>query len=160
MSAVGKDAGGSNQDFDLNIAPIIDCFTVLITYLLVSASFLTLNILDIGVAANGESPPPEVNTVIPDPPVMFALEIAAGGVITLKISGGPKHLEQSFPIAGGPGGAWDVSSALAKVSQSMTLYPKVQEISVTADPTVRYKDIIKVLDPMKKVMPKVYLAGK
>ena len=47
--------GNSNQDFDLNLAPIIDCFTVLITYLLVSASFISLNSLDVGIAATGDT---------------------------------------------------------------------------------------------------------
>src|ERR1700722_16150519 len=38
-------------DFELNIASVIDCFTVLIVYLLLSASFITLGVLDVQVAA-------------------------------------------------------------------------------------------------------------
>ena len=41
------------KDFDLNLAPIIDCMTVLITFMLASASFLSIGILDAGVAAAG-----------------------------------------------------------------------------------------------------------
>jgi biopolymer transport protein ExbD len=35
--------GGNGQEVELNITPIIDCFTVLITFLLASASFLSLH---------------------------------------------------------------------------------------------------------------------
>lgn len=46
---------GGSQDFDINLAPIIDCFTVLITFMLVSASFLAIGIFDAGVEAAGTS---------------------------------------------------------------------------------------------------------
>lgn len=158
MSAVSREAGGSNQDFELNIAPIIDCFTVLITYLLVSASFLTLNILDIGVAASGVAPTP-AETQPQAPPVSFAITLDAQRVITLKVTGGPRNLDLSYPVPGGPNGAWNIAGAVAKVSEAMRYWPDVREISVTADPTIRYREIIHLLDPLKKLMPKVYLAG-
>ena len=50
MSA-GNFEGSGGQDFELNLASLIDCFTVLITFLLASASFLSVGILDAGVAA-------------------------------------------------------------------------------------------------------------
>lgn len=158
MSAVSKEAGGSNQEFDLNIAPIIDCFTVLITYLLVSASFLTLNILDIGVAASGIAPP-AAETPPPTPPVSFAVSLSAQRVITLKVTGGPRDLDLSYPIAPFPTGDWNIAGAVAKVTEAERYWPDVKEINVSADPTVRYREIIHLLDPLKKVMPKVYLAG-
>ena len=37
----------SGQDVDLNITPIIDCFTVLITFLLASASFLSIGFFEV-----------------------------------------------------------------------------------------------------------------
>ena len=45
----GKRKHAGETDFELNLASIIDCFTVLITYLLVSASFISLGILDVSV---------------------------------------------------------------------------------------------------------------
>ncbi|NDF14013.1 hypothetical protein EB061_01655 [bacterium] len=43
MSAGG---GGGEGDVELNIAPIVDCFTVLIAYMLVSMSFIQLSIFE------------------------------------------------------------------------------------------------------------------
>lgn len=158
MSAVSKEAGGSNQDFDLNIAPIIDCFTVLITYLLVSASFLTLNILDIGVAASGVAPL-QAETQPQAPPVSFAVTLGAQRIITLKVTGGARNLDLNYPVPATPSGDWDIAGAVGKVTEAMRYWPDVKEISVSADPAVRYREIIHLLDPLKKVMPKVYLAG-
>ena len=42
---------GVELDFDLNLAPIIDCFTVLITFLLISASYISINIIEASVAS-------------------------------------------------------------------------------------------------------------
>ena len=39
----------TSQDFDVNITPIIDSFTVLITFMLASASFLSVGIFDAGI---------------------------------------------------------------------------------------------------------------
>ena len=37
---------GGSLDFELNLAPIIDCLVVLITFMLASASFLSISIFD------------------------------------------------------------------------------------------------------------------
>jgi biopolymer transport protein ExbD len=50
--------GGNSQDADINLAPIIDCFTVLIAFMLVSASFLSIGVLDAGIAAAYNLPKP------------------------------------------------------------------------------------------------------
>jgi biopolymer transport protein ExbD len=39
-------SSSNSQDVDINITPIIDCFTVLITFLLASASFLSIGFLE------------------------------------------------------------------------------------------------------------------
>src|SRR4051812_11950923 len=60
--------GHQSQDFELNITSIIDTFTVLITFMLASASFLSIGLLDAGITAGGESAstekPPSVNVEI------------------------------------------------------------------------------------------------
>src|SRR3954469_12585388 len=64
--------GGSgkhqSQDFELNITSIIDTFTVLITFMLASASFLSIGIFDAGISAGGDAAtatkPPSVNVEV------------------------------------------------------------------------------------------------
>src|SRR3954469_14560582 len=72
MSAGAALPGGSgknqSQDFELNITSIIDTFTVLITFMLASASFLSIGLLDAGISAGGDTAssakPPSVNVEI------------------------------------------------------------------------------------------------
>src|SRR3954465_141066 len=101
MSAIQGDGG---QDFDLNLAPIIDCFTVLITYLLVSASFISLTALDVGVAAAGQADP---NAVQPKTiPFNLSVQLAESRAIALKITGGPKSIDVTVPVPA-TAGSWD-----------------------------------------------------
>src|SRR4051812_14599722 len=96
MSAISS---GSGQDIDLNIAPIIDCFTVLITYLLVSASFLSLAVLEVGVAASGDmAPPVEVPLKPVDPPLSLSVMMKQQGGFEVKLTGGEKNLNLVIPI--------------------------------------------------------------
>jgi biopolymer transport protein ExbD len=46
----GRKSKGASQDFDLNLAPIIDCITVLIAFILISTSFISIGLLDAGIA--------------------------------------------------------------------------------------------------------------
>ena len=71
MSAGG---GGGEGDVELNLAPIVDCFTVLIAYLLVSMSFISLSIFEAGVAAT--SPESASVEVVPPPPGEIPLNLA------------------------------------------------------------------------------------
>ena len=45
--------GELEQDFELNIASIIDCFVVLIAFILISTSFFSIGILDAEVSGGG-----------------------------------------------------------------------------------------------------------
>ena len=49
MNSPGTSDGG--QDFELNLASIIDCLTVIIAFLLLSSSFVSYGTLDTAVAA-------------------------------------------------------------------------------------------------------------
>lgn len=56
-----KISDSGSHDVELNLAPIIDCLTVLITFMLISASFLSIGILEASVASpNSNAKPPEV----------------------------------------------------------------------------------------------------
>jgi biopolymer transport protein ExbD len=154
MSAGG---GGSNQDVELNLAPIIDCFTVLITYLLVTASFITLASVDVSVSATNPSgaPPPAADA---PPPMSMAMELKAGGEIGIQIRGGTEKKAIAYTVSAG-GGSWDIAALTTKLEEIQQKWPSLTEVSITAEPTVIYKDIVNVLHEIQNVMPKVYISG-
>ncbi len=58
----------SSTEVELNITPIIDCFTVLITFLLASASFLSIGFFEAstpGTSAPADgTPPPDLEAMV------------------------------------------------------------------------------------------------
>jgi biopolymer transport protein ExbD len=149
--------GDSGQDVELNLAPIIDCFTVLITYLLVTASFLSLAALDVGVSATGTSTPPPVADNTP-PPMVMSLEAMANGDIKINVRGGVSGREYPYLVRGAAGER-DENQLLSRLEEIKKKWPEITEASVSAEPTVVYKDIVKVIKKVQEAMPKVMIAS-
>lgn len=155
MSAGG---GESGQDVELNLAPIIDCFTVLITYLLVTASFISLAALDVGVSATGTSSAPAPVPSGP-PPMVMTLEMQSNGFIEIKVKGGESASEYVFHVPPNAAGERNEDELLAKLNEVQTRWPELKEASVSAEPAVIYKDMVKVIRKIQETMPKVYISG-
>jgi biopolymer transport protein ExbD len=155
MSASVGDGNGG--DVELNLAPIIDCFTVLITYLLVTASFISLAAVDVGVSATGTA---AANPAEPQgpPPMVMTLEVKAGGAIDIKVRGGVKNSEFTFPVSAANGGR-NYEELLTKLTDVSSRWPDLKEASVSADPSVQYKEIVKVIRKIQETMPKVFISG-
>jgi len=149
--SVGGDDGG--QDFEINLAPIIDCFTVLITYMLVSASFLSLNMLDVGVSTTSDQPAAQTDAA---PQMSLALELDANHQLQLQLSG---EETKTYPIAatGPTGNDWNYDALKSDIAEVRQKYPSLTEISVKAQPVVDYKEIVDVVGQLKGSIPKVYL---
>lgn len=148
------DSGGGGQDFDLNLAPIIDCFTVLITYLLVSASFLSLSIFDVGVAASGASTSPNPKA----PPHTITLQMHESKVIDIRVNGGSENLALVIPI-NGRGTEWDFVAVTTRLEELKKRYPEVTEVSLTAENHIIYKEVVLAIETLRKTNPKIFLAS-
>lgn len=145
MSA-GSNDSGEGQDFELNLAPIIDCFTVLITYMLVSASFISIDMLEVSVAAS--TPPSETTPPPPtDPTTSVSAMLMGDGRVLFEITGKdqPTHLEA---LSG---------DIIMRGEEIRKRWPTVKEINVKAEPGVQYKQIIKTVEDLKKPFVKVFL---
>jgi biopolymer transport protein ExbD len=146
----------SNQEVDLNLAPIIDCFTVLITYLLVTASFLTLSAVDVGVSAAGTGAPTPPSDA--PPPWVMSIAIQTGGEMAIEVRGGPDSKLFKFKVPTNAGTS-DLERLTAQLIDIQKKWPTLSEVSVTAEPTVIYKTIVSVIHEIQNLMPKVYISG-
>ncbi|MBC7397555.1 MAG: biopolymer transporter ExbD [Bdellovibrionales bacterium] len=155
MSAGGSGAEG---DVDLNIAPIVDCFTVLIAYLLVSMSFISLGIFEAGVAATG----PAVEAPAEDPPplmpISFSVALSSENSLELKLTGGKEKLNEVITL-NPKGNVPDLDTLKLKIGEMKAAHPMLKEANISAGPTVRYKSIIKIIEAVKTKLPKVFLAS-
>jgi biopolymer transport protein ExbD len=150
-SVGGGSRGSHSQDFELNLASIIDCFTVLIAFMLASTAFLSIGILDAGVAAAGNT---ATDNSAP-PPVNLALQLSATKGLTIKVSGKVNTTE----TVASNNGAWDLEQMTGKLNALHQQWPTVNAITLTADNTVEYQDVIKTMDTVRKTIPVVLLGG-
>src|SRR4051812_44310285 len=80
---LGRASGlGGSLDFELNLAPVIDCLTVLIGFVMISVVFASVRILDIGVGAGAME-----TTAQKSPSVKVVVELAATGMMQIKVTG-------------------------------------------------------------------------
>jgi biopolymer transport protein ExbD len=152
------DNSGGSQEVELNLAPIIDCFTVLITYLLVTASFLTFAAVDVGVSANNPSaaaPPPPLDD---KKPLTMTMDVDMNHQIILKVSGGDLKSDYELKVPG-KGDTWDAATLEKHLQDISARWAKLTEVSVSAAPTVKYKELVNVINATQKTMPKVFISG-
>lgn len=142
--------GGTGQDFDLNIAPIIDCFTVLIAYLLISASFVSIGVFDVGVSTVSEVASPSAPS---DPKPSMSVEIGGGHSLEIRLSGAESASIRVEPR----GGKRNFEGLMERIRQLRERWPSLDETSVTADPGVEYVEIIRTVEALKKEIPKVFV---
>jgi biopolymer transport protein ExbD len=152
-SSIGE---GNNQDCELNLAPIIDCFTVLITYLLVTASFISLSSLDVGVSASGTA---SETTPSGPPPFYLTLQIKLSNELTLKIGGGTLTKEVEISVPAQANGAYDMDMLRRRFEQIQKKYPSLEEVSIGAEPTIPYKELVHVINDVRKSIPKIFISS-
>ena len=141
---------GGGQDVELNLAPIIDCFTVLIAFMLVSASFLSIGLLDAGIAAAGPStdnatPPPVSIEVIIKNELGFQVKVTGKENRTFSVPAKAKTL--------------DLDSLAAQLKPLQEKWKSVTGATISADADVEYKDVIRTMEITRKSFPAVALGG-
>ncbi|MBC7691510.1 MAG: biopolymer transporter ExbD [Methylotenera sp.] len=143
---------GNGQDFELNLASIIDCFTVLIAFMLASASFLSIGILDAGIAAAGAT---TASTGTP-PAVNVTVELKPGQVLQVVVSG---KRNDKILINPGSDQKWDLEKLTAQLKTLKGQWPDLNSATLVADNDVQYRDVVLTMDVTRKTLPAVMLGG-
>jgi biopolymer transport protein ExbD len=151
ISEGGGSRGSQSQDFELNLASIIDCFTVLIAFMLASTAFISIGILDAGVAAAGAT---AADNSAP-PPVNISVELGKDKGIALKVTG--KSTTNQTIVA--KDGSWNMAEMTDKLTALHQQWPTVNAITLTADNSVEYKDVVLTMENVRKTIPVVLLGG-
>lgn len=133
------------SDFELNLTPIVDCFTVLITYLLISASFISLGMLSITVVAPSEE---SITTPIP-PAITVTVYLKPQGEYLIETET-PGASKESKTIS-------DASSLLQFLSQIKEKFPTLETLLLTSDDQIEYKHIVKLVEKLKDLFPTIAL---
>jgi biopolymer transport protein ExbD len=121
---------------ELMLVPMIDIFTVLVTFLLMTAVFSRITIMELELPSADGGPA----TAEPE----FRLEV-------ILRSEGFELTNGTAVIATVPkaGGEYDLA-ALSKLAQSLKLeHPDVDDASILLEPRVEYDDLIQVMDAIR-----------
>jgi len=134
---------------ELNLAPLIDCFTVLLTYLLVSTSFVSLGVLDAGILVSEPS-------AQGDSTARFEVELQATGQIFVRVTG-PSPRAAIVPAIDGL--SWDTVALRETIEDLRRQVLNLREIAVSADSDVPYAAVVRAIETLKRSLPNVYLEG-
>lgn len=152
MSGSIGGGGHNSQDFELNLASIIDCFTVLIAFMLVSSAFLSIGILDAGIAAAGTT-----STNATPPAVNIAVELNKNQTFEIKVTG--KATSNVKVARGKTEEGWDFDALSQQLQAMKGKWPDVQALTVTAENKIEYREIVKTIETARKTHPAVVLGG-
>ena len=138
----------SSYEFDVNLAPIIDCLVVLISFMLASATFLSIGLLDAGVSAVGsgasEGPPP---------PVRIVVDLQKNFTMSLKVSGEMEIKNSIESLAG----VWNFVQLKETLDGLKQKYPQVSVLTLSADDSIEYQEVIRALEAIGKSKYEVLL---
>jgi biopolymer transport protein ExbD len=148
--SIGPIEGSQSQEVDLNLAPILDAFVVLIAFMLASASFLSIGILDAGVAAPSSAP---LDTT--PPPVNISITIKGQDRFYIEVTGKAK---QNITIAATANGL-NYGELKSHLTQIKNQWPTVDALTLSADNRIEYRKVVKAMDEARKVIPVVLLGG-
>ena len=138
-------------DEDVNVAPVIDCFTAIIAFMLVSATFLAIGVLDAAVNI-GTAPD---NTQSKVPPLAITLKLYKSKTIVFKYVGASSGQLTISPR----GGDWDVETLKSRLNQYKRRFPTLQGVTINPTDGTDYEGIIKTMAAAQTVVPGALLGG-
>jgi len=145
MISPGAAGNEGSQDFELNLASIIDCLTVIIAFLLLSSSFVSYGALDTAVAAPQGSAASSASDGQPQ-----ALTLP----VTLRDAA---HVDLEFSGSRSEKRSISRESLKSELEALKQKYPGLNGMVLTAGGRVEYREIIRGMDESRLVFPAVAL---
>lgn len=142
MAHIEGGSGGRKTSLELNLVPFIDLMSVLITFLLITAVWTQVSMIQIGSSIYGKKNDGQTPKIPPEAEVVLKLEIRAKGY-TLTVG------RQAFNF-GVVNGEFDEAGLQAQLEKTKQLYPtKLDAVIMMAD-ELPYERLIKGMDNFLK----------
>jgi biopolymer transport protein TolR len=131
--------GGRASNFELNLVPFIDLMSVLITFLLISAVWTQVSMIQLG--ASFASPRQDQETPIKPPPLedlVLRLDIKEGGYVLFV----GKDIKSIPKVAG----LYDKETLKMNLTKVKQMYPDKAGIKLAIEDKIIYDNVINVMD--------------
>jgi biopolymer transport protein ExbD len=122
---------------ELLLVPMIDIFTVLVTFLLMTAVFSRLTILQLDLPSSASGPSSEPR---------FRLEVIIRQN-ELELTDGKARIGEIPNV----NGEYDLKTLSEQALALKREHPDVNDASVLSEPRIRYDDVIQVMDAIRSV---------
>lgn len=142
MAQVDSGGGKKSANVELNLVPFIDLMSVLITFLLITAVWSQVSMLQAGSSIYGKKTD-DKNT--PPPPmadIPLRLDVKASG---FRLIIGQEQFQ--YPRAGS---VYETASLAAKLKEIKAAYPEKIDAVVSTDDDVNYEFMILGMDTLNK----------
>ncbi len=133
--------GGEQESFDtdimhvLNLTPMMDILTVLVVFLLITAVFMSITIMELSVPTSSGGPAARPNFAIEVIIRKAGLEIANGSSVQAAI---PKKDD-----------AYDLELLSKMLLRLKTQYPEKEDATILMEPKIEYDHLIQVMDAVR-----------
>ena len=143
MGQVSTGGGGKkNVAVELNLVPFIDLMSVLITFLLITAVWSQVSMIQVGNSIYGKKNNDEPVKLPPQADVPIRLDIISGGYRLLI---GPKTI--TLPVVNGE---FDEEGLLTQLQAAKQKYPEKVDAAIAMQDELPYERLIKGMDIMLK----------
>jgi biopolymer transport protein ExbD len=133
--------GGEQESFDtdimhvLNLTPMMDILTVLVVFLLITAVFMSITIMELSVPTSSGGSAARPNFAIEVIVRKAGLEIANGSSVQAAI---PKKDD-----------AYDLELLSKMLLRLKTQYPEKEDATILMEPKIEYDNLIQVMDAVR-----------
>ena len=142
MAQIQESGNGRSSNTDLNLVPFIDLMSVLITFLLITAVWSQVSMIQLGSSIYGKkSENQETSTPPPLADIPLRLDVKESGY--RLIVGTEKTL-----IAKTRAGLYDVDGLMAKLKEIKRKYPEKNDGVITVEEALAYEHLITGMDTM------------
>lgn len=139
MAHIDSGGKGRNSNVDLNLVPFIDLMSVLITFLLISAVWTQVSMIQLG--ASFASPRNEDETETKPPPLedfVLRLDIKSTGYVLLV-----GNETRKIPMVNG---LYDKEALLADLSRVKQMKPEKQGVKMAIEDQIAYDHVVNAMD--------------
>lgn len=120
----------------LNLTPMMDILTVLVVFLLVTAVFMSITIMELSIPTSGAAPAAAKRNIAIEVIVRkTGLQISNGSTVQAAI---PKK-----------DGAYDIEQLSKMLVRLKEQYPEKQDATVLMEPSIAYDNLIQVMDAVR-----------
>lgn len=139
MAHIETGGRGRSKNFDLNLVPFIDLMSVLITFLLISAVWTQVSMIQLGASfASPKDPNQEVITPPPLEDLVLRLDIRATGYV-LYVG---KDV-RAIPMLNGE---YDKEALAADLDKVKQMYPDKGGIKMAIENEIKYEHVVAAMD--------------